>query len=802
MNTRIEKLRKKLFDEKPMICHERAKYFTEAMKGTEAEPNALRRARAFCHVMENMTIYVQDGELIVGNTASTPKASPVFPEYSVDWIRKEFNGDPYHFYERPGDRFWYTDEAKEELLKVLDYWEGKSLYETFRKILPKECNDAWDIGAIDDTWVSSGGIGNTVVDFELVLKEGLNGVIAKAKERLSRIDLTQPDTYRKYCYLNAIIQANEGVIAFANRYADRCEELSFKAEGKRQQELLNMARVCRNVPANPAQSFHEAVQAVWFVLMVQHIETNGHSISFGRFDQYIYPYYKKDIESGKMTRDDALELVEAMFIKCNELNKLKSWDDTSFFLGYQMFINLAVGGQTADGRDATNELSYIIVEACADLKLFTPSVSIKWFEGTDDRFLHEALIALQEHKGGQPAFYNDLAFMATLRNMGVAEEDLHNWVPNGCIEASIGGKWDFAAKGPWLNVCKVVELALHNGTDPETGIEILPGAGNMVELGRMEAIWEEFVRQMKNIIRLQVITEHVNDYLHCEMDLNAFRSSLVSDCIERGMDMVEGGSVYAADGGPTAGSITAGDCFAAIEHVCFTEKLLTLEQLYHALKTNFEDESTSPAGPEILAILQNKTPKFGNDDDRADAWCFNVEDLIGRTYRYECKSSKYGKGPIPACFSYSQTPVSGNIAFGSYVGATPNGRKKAEAVNNGISPSNGAEKNGPTAVINSVAKMPTIWVQKGAILNMRLMPNVLTTEQGRQRAIGLMKSLFKQKGEHIQFNVVDNETYIEAQQHPENYQDLMVRVSGYSALFTPLAKAVQDDVIARAQMSL
>lgn len=802
MNERITKLRQKLFEAKPLICSERAKFFTQSMKETEGEHIAVRRAKAFCSVMEQMTIFVQDGELIVGNIASAPKSSPIYPEYSIDWIREEFEGRPYHFNERPGDRFECSEQAKNEILETLDYWEGKSLYETFRRILPKECNDVWNIGAIDDTWVSSGGLGNTVVDFELLLTKGLSGVIEKAEERLTRIDLTQPGEYKKYCFLNAVIESNKGVIAFSNRYADLCMELAKKAEGKRKKELLDIAQICRNVPERPAKSFHEALQSVWFILMIQHLETNGHSVSLGRFDQYLYPYYKNDIDNGVIKREDALELVEAFYIKCNEINKVKSWPDTSFFLGYQMFINLAVAGQTADGKDAVNDLSYICVEACGDVKLFTPSVSVKCFEGTDDRFIDAALVALQEHKGGMPAFYNDAAFMRTLKNMGVADEDLHNWVPDGCIEASIGGKWDFAAKGPWLNVCKVLELALNNGVDPETGTVILPGKGDMTKFESMDELWEEFVRQMKNVINLQVVTEHVNDFLHEQMDLNAFRSSLVSDCIERGLDLVEGGSIYSADGGPTAGSITAGDCLAALDTVCFKEKLLTLEQVYHALKTNYEDLTTVPTGPEIQAILQNKTPKFGNDDENADTWCVAVEDLIGRTYRYECKSSKYGKGPIPACFSYSQSPVTGNIAFGSYVGATPNGRKKSAPVNNGISPNNGVEQNGPTAVINSVGKLPSIWFQKGAILNMRLTVDALITEEGRKRAIALMRALFKQYGQHIQFNVVDTDTYLKAQENPEEYQDLMVRVSGYSALFTPLSKAVQDDVIARAQMTL
>lgn len=803
MNERITTLRKNLFSASPIICHERAKYFTETMQATEGEHIAIRRAKAFCNVMEKMSIYVLPEELIVGSIASAPKASPVFPEYSIDWIEQEIHGDPYYFDQRPGDRFSISEESQRELLDILKWWKGKSLYETFRRILPAQCNAAWDSGAIDDTWVSSGGLGNTVVDFELVLKKGLSGVIEKAKERLSRIDLTQPDEYKKYCFLQAVIQSNEGVIKFSERFAALCEQQAFAEQNPaRKKELSELARICRTVPRNPAKSFHEAIQAVWFILMIQHLETNGHSVSFGRFDQYLYPYYQADVAAGKLTREHALTLIEAMFIKCNELNKVKSWPDTSFFLGYQMFINLAVGGQTADGRDAANELSYLCIEACADVKLFTPSVSIKCFDGTDDRLLDAGLVALQEHQGGMPAFYNDKAFMRTLKNMGVADEDLHNWVPDGCIEASIGGKWDFAAKGSWMSPCKVLEIALHDGVDPASGTRITKGYGQLSAMTTMEEIKDAFFKTLREIIDLIVATEHVNDYLHREMDLNAFRSSLVSDCIERGLDLIEGGSIYSADGGPTAGSITAGDALAAMHYALFEEKLLTPAQLQHALDTNFEDAATSPTGEEIRLILSNKAPKFGNDDDRADEWVVMVEEFIGRTYRYECKSSRYGKGPIPACFSYSQSPVTGNIAFGTHVGAMPNGRKAGLPVNNGISPNNGVEKNGPTAVINSVVKLPSVWFQKGAILNMRLTSNTLLSAERRKRVIALMRTLFDGYGQHIQFNVVDSKTYREALERPEDFEDLMVRVSGYSALFTPLSRAVQEDVIARLEMEV
>ncbi len=803
MNSRVSKLRKNLFDVKPEICPERARFFTQSMKKTEGKYIALRRAEAFANVLENMSIYILDGELIIGNQASKAKASPIYPEYSIEWLRSEFNGKPYHFYERPGDKFYYSDDTKDEIIEILDYWDGKTVYENLRKNLPEECNAAWEAGIIDDTWVSSSGLGNIIVDYELVINKGLDYVIEKAKERISRLDLTQPDEIKKYWFLQAVIISNEAVIKFSQRLSNKCKQLADKeTDNKRKSELLQMAKNCSNVPAKPATTFWEGIQTVWTILLMVHLESNGHAISLGRFDQYLYPLLQKDLNEGNITRDEAKELVELFFIKCNELNKLRSWPDTAFFLGYQMFVNLTIAGQTANGEDAINELSYLCIEACEELKLFTPSVSVKCFDGTSDEFIERSLKALQKHKGGQPAFYNDKAFMRILKNMGIKDEDLYNWAPDGCIEASIPGKWDFAAKGPWLNVAKILEITLNNGTDPNTGITFLEGDGELNTFESMDEIMEAYKKQLHYFMELQVITEHINDEMHKRIDINAFRSSLVHDCIERAKSLIEGGSIYSADGGPTAGTITAGDSLASIEKVVFEDRLVTKEELAHALKTNFSDMTTEPTGEEIRQLLINKGPKFGNDEDEADKWSAELCDYIGSTYQNDFKNSRYGKGPIPCCYAFSQSPVTGNIAFGSFIGATANGRKAKQPVNNGISPCNGAEKSGPTAAVNSLGKMPSIWFQKGAIFNMRLPKSTLESSEGRNRAISLIKVLFEKYGLHVQFNVVDNETLKEAMEHPEDYEDLMVRVSGYSALFTPLDPAVKQDIIERTEFSI
>ena len=750
-----------------------------------------------------MTVWVKPGELIVGNMAKNAKSSPVFPEYSAQWILEELDGKPYRWEDRPGDKFYILPEDEKIVRECAEYWNGKTLYDYVRKNLPKEVNDAWDAGVTDETWVCAAGLGNEIVDYKMVVEKGLEDVLTRIQEKKDSIDILDPDALKQLHFLEAAKLGNEAVLNYSNRLADKCEEEAGKTDDPEyKKELMELAEICRYVPFHPARTFQEAVQSIFMVLLAVHMESNGHAISLGRFDQYVYPLYKKDIEEGRITKEKALEIIECFFIKCNELNKLRSWPDTEFFMGYQMFINLAICGQTVDGKDATNDISRMCIQACRELKLITPSVSVKYFDGTTDEVLMDALEATIEHKGGMPAFYNDKAFIKILREMGVAEEDLVDWCPDGCIEASIPGKWDFAAKGPWLSIEKVLEITLNNGKDPATGTVFRKPDKDIVASSSMEDIFEEYKKTLKYFLDLNCLTEHINDEVHVRYDLNAFRSSLVQDCIGRCLDLVEGGALYSADGGPTAGTISAGDALTGIEYLVFDKKILTMEQLLHACATNFEDESTTPTGKEIQMIMKNKVPKFGNDDDYADKWVVAIEEYVGHSLNHDYKSSKYGKGPVPCCFAYSQTPVTGNISFGSRIGATPDGRSAGEPVNNGVSPANGSERNGATAACNSVAKIPTIYDQKGNIFNMRLAPSTIANQESRQKILDMMRALFDKDAEQIQFNVVDNEVLKEAQKRPEDFPDLMVRVSGYSALFTSLGVACQNDVINRTEVEM
>jgi len=798
MTLRTERLRNELLDTVPVVCPERARYFTEAMKASEGQPIVLRRARAFAKVLEQMSIYIRDGELIVGNQASKPRAAPVFPEYSVEWILNEFKGDPYHTWERPNDVYEYDEDTKRDILTAIEYWRGKTVYETVRSLIANEAGQAWDIAAIDDDWVTQNGFGNILPNYATILAEGLGGLIARAEAQIDSLDLTQPGAAKQEWFLQAAIMGNRAVIDFAHRFA---KELGRRAkeedDATRKAELETMAHNCRCVPERPPTTFWEALQAIWFIHCCIQIETNGIAISFGRLDQFLWPYYERDIASGKITREQALELIENLFVKVNEMNIFRSWEGAKFFPGYHMAINLAIGGQTADGKDACNELTYIVLKATENMRLPKPSVSLKWCERTPKELMDRALEVVQTHGGGQPAFYNDPGVMRMLKGLGVDQKDLWNWAPVGCIEASIPGKWDFACKGPRLNKAKVLEIALNNGTDPTTGITLLPGDGDLSTFASMQDAWDAYKKQLHYFMEQQVKIEHINDEVHRLHDINAFRSSLIEDCIGRGKSLIEGGSIYSTDGGPTVGAMTVGDAFAGIETAVFVEEWVTGAQLKHAIETDFEDESTTPTGEEIRQMLLNKAPKFGNDDDRADKWAVALTDYIGSTYQKEFVNSRYGLGPRIGTYSYCQSSVTANVAMGKLVGALPDGRKAGEPLNNGISPATGAERNGATACINSVSKLPSIWFSRGAIFNMRLSQGTLKSRDGRGRVYGLIKTLFENGQYHVQFNVADTATLRDAQAHPERYRDLMVRVAGYSAFFAPLNAELQEDIIRR-----
>lgn len=796
---RIKELRSRLLDTQAEVCIERARYYTESIKETDGRPMILRRVLAFEHTLRQMTIYVRDGELIVGNQASKPKAAPIFPEYAVDWIEKELDD----FDKRPCDRFVVSDDKKRELREILKYWKGKTNVERVEAIAPNTALRPQQLGIISDEWLLEGGFGNLIADYETLFKIGLNGYLKEAKAHLSSLDLLNPDDVKKIDFLEAAVIAIQAVIDFAKRYASKLSQLAREEQDTtRKAELETMAESCSWVPANPPRTFWEALQLMWFVHLCIQIEGNGHSISIGRFDQYLYPLYKSDVEQGSLNRETALELVESFFIKCNEINKIRKWTDTEFFRGYPMFQNLMVGGQTKYGLDATNELSWIVLDAAAELKLFAPSVSLRYHKKLADDFLIRCVEVINTHRGGMPAIYNDGCVIPALLYGGVAAEDAYNYAIVGCAESSVPGKWGFsAAKGSFINLAKVLELALYDGIDPKTGEQLCPGDGDLSTFKSFDEVMGAFKKQIEFYLKHSVMLDNLNELAHEELVPNAFVSAMIQDCIKRGKSLDEGGAVYDINGGPMLGTATVADSLAAIKKIVFDEGWISGAQLKHALDTNFEDISTNPSGEEIRQVLINKAPKYGNDDDYVDAIAVDFLKYYASVYE-KCRCLRYGKGPIGGNYRICATGVTSNVPFGTFVGATPDGRKSGKPMNNGVSPSNGMELNGPTAAIKSVAKLPYIHMGGGYIFNLKMTPKIFEKEEGCARMASLIRAYCDLEGYQMQFNVVDAKTLRDAQEHPEEYRDLMVRVAGYSAYFTTASKEVQDDIIARAEFSL
>jgi len=789
---------------RPEISVERALLITESYRETEDEPTVIRRAKALRKTLSEMSIYILPEEIIVGNIAHKQRAAPIFPEYDVDYLRKEID----EFEKRPGDSFAISEDNKKRLTEILPYWKGKTVKETVYSMCPEETLKAGEggfgyagVGVADSTWEVENGDGHITVGYDKILKLGLRGILKEAKEHLSTIDLTDPENIPKYHFLKAVTIALESSIGFAKRYSRLPRQMAQETiDPGRREELERIAEVCDWVPENPARTFHEAVQSVWFVQLIIQIETNGHSISLGRFDQYMYRYFESDLKAGRLTREQALELVECFYLKLNSVNKLRSWDGTQFLAGYPMFQNLTVGGQTRDARDATNELSYICLEAMANLKLPQPSMSARIHRKTPERFLKKCVDVIKLGIGMPALFNDDIIIPAMLHNTKVSIEDAFDYGIVGCVEPSVMGKWGGRHAGCLFNLVKCMELTLYNGTDPRTGYNLCPGDGDLTTFKSVEDLLNAFRKQVRYYVKQAVIKDNIIDTAYENVTPTPFLSALVDECIKRGKDLKQGGAIYDCTAISTGGIATIANSCAAIAKVVLEDKTITAQQLRHALETNFEDMNTKPAGEQIRRILRN-APKYGNDVPFVDLIAKEVA-YVFMTEVPKYKTTRHGRGPIGCVFLPDWASVSSNIPWGFVIGATPDGRKAGEPVSDVESADMGTDTNGPTALVKSVANIDHILLSDGAIFNLRFTPSLFEDENKVSKFMALVRTYFSLGGMQMQFNVVSTETLRGAQEHPEKYRDLMVRVAGYTAPFVSLDRAVQDAIIARMEHSL
>lgn len=790
---RVSKVREDLMQLTPMICSERATIITESYKETERLPMIIRRAKALDKILSEMSIYIEDDQLIVGNQASVGRAAPIFPEYSINWIIDELDA----FDKRPGDVFAIDERTKQSLKNIHDYWKGKTHQDEVSQTMTETNKLAEKQSVIHRGGISMSGDGHIIPNHEKILSKGFGWYIDTAQRKLSKLDNSDPKAESKKEFYQAVIIALNASIKFAMRFAlEARNHAAGEEDPRRRDELETIARICDRVPESAPQSFHEALQMVYFCHLIMMIESNGHSFSFGRFDQYMLPFYEADLDAGTLGQDEALELLSLFFIKLNTLNKVRPWDHTEFGVGYPLYSNLMVGGIRPDGTDGTNPLSYLCIQAVDQVQLPEPNFSVRYWEGSPRGLLIESAKLIR--KGfGMPSMFGDETVIKALGFIDIPEEVARDYASIGCVEVGIPGKWTHRATGmSYINLGKVLELILNNGFDPKTGIRLLSvndekdQQESFNSYDELFEAWKKFLRFYTN---LAVESDMICDRSLQKHDKDPFGSTLVDDCLERGMTLKDGGATYDFISHSTVGPTTVGDSLAAIKKLVFDDKLLTLDELKEAMIENWQSLQAQK-----IRKLAKSAPKFGNDDDYVDEIVASVYgsylDLLPKY-----KNERYGKGPIGCGYTMSTSNISSNVPYGMDVGATPDGRFAGEPLNEGASMCRGVDREGPTAAVKSISKLPNTKMAGGQLLNMKFNPGLLEGDGNLDKFVSFLEAFRQLNGFHVQFNIIDRETLIDAMENPREYPNLMVRVAGYCALFTSLMPEVQEDIIKRTE---
>lgn len=827
---RITYLVNKLYEKMPEIESARARLITESYMETEGQPIVLRRAKAFYHILEKIPIVIRDRELIVGSTTLAPRGCQTYPEFSFEWLEKEFGTVA----TREADPFYISEKTAKEIVEADRYWKGRTTSELATSYMAPETLKAIEHNVFTPGNYFYNGVGHITVKYEEVLDIGYEGIKEKAEAELEKCSVGDADYATKSSLLEAMIISCDAVILYAKRYEKLAAAMAAKSNDPvRKSELLHIAENLSHVPAKGATGFYEACQSFWFVQQLLQLESSGHSISPGRFDQYMYPYYEKDIESGKITRAFAQELIDCIWVKLNDLNKCRDAESAKGFAGYSLFQNLIVGGQNEEGVDVTNDLSFMCLDASLHVFLPMPSLSIRVWNGSPYELLVRAAEVTRSGIG-LPAYYNDEVIIPSLMSRGLSLEEARDYGIIGCVEPQKAGKtmgWHDAA---FFNMLRPLEMVFSNGVD--AGEQIGPRTGEVEEFRTYDEFVTAYKLQMEYFISLLVNADNSIDQAHGERVPLPFLASMVDDCMKRGKTCEQGGAVYNFTGPQGFGVANVGDALYAIKKLVYEEKKFTLSELKAALMFNFGKEPNGPvikqiagsvtkemlekgvtpdaasvqtatagiiAGAmteeakkrygEILELILQK-PKFGNDIDDVDAFAREA------AYMYTKPLLKY-KNPRGGQFQAGLYPVSANVPLGAQTGATPDGRLSGVPVADGVSPTAGMDINGPTAAANSVAKLDHGIASNGTLFNQKFHPSALSGDEGLHKFVDLIRTYFDKKGMHMQFNVVSRETLLDAQKHPENYRHLVVRVAGYSALFTTLSKSLQDDIIRRTEQA-
>ncbi|OFS21680.1 MULTISPECIES: glycyl radical protein [Clostridium] len=794
LTSRMNDFREQVLEEKPYIDAQRALLATEAYKENKNQPAVMKRALMLKNILEKMSIYIEDETLIVGNQASSNKDAPIFPEYTMEFVMNELD----LFEKRDGDVFYITEKTKEDLRSIAPFWENNNLRAKGGALLPEEVSVFMETGFFGMEGKLNSGDAHLAADYERLLKTGLKGYEERTRKLKDQLDLCVPENIDKYQFYKAVLIVIDTVKTFAKRFSDLAKEKAENAEGKRKEELLEISRICLKVPYEPAETFKEALQSTWFIQLILQIESNGHSLSYGRFDQYMYPYYKHDIDNKLITEDEALELLTNLWIKTLTINKVRSQSHTFSSAGSPMYQNVTIGGQTTDKKDAVNELSHLILKSVAQTRLPQPNLTVRYHKNLDKKFMDEC-IEVMKLGTGMPAFNNDEVIIPSFIEKGVKEEDAYNYSAIGCVETAVPGKWGYRCTGmSYMNFPRILLIAMNNGIDLTSGKRFVEECGYFKDMTSFEQLKDAWDKVVRKLTRMSVIVENSID-LALERDVpDVLCSALTEDCIGRGKTIKEGGAVYDFISGLQVGIANMADSLAAIKKLVFEEKKITPEQLWNAIIDDF----TSEESQKIQQMLINESPKYGNDDDYVDNLVVEAYDsYIDEMKKYP--NTRYGRGPIGGIRYAGTSSISANVGQGYGTMATPDGRKARTPLAEGCSPAHSMDKNGPTAVFKTVSKLPTHEITGGVLLNQKVTPQMLSTEENKMKLEMMIRTFFNRlEGYHVQYNVVSRDTLIDAQLHPEKHRDLIVRVAGYSAFFNVLSKATQDDIIERTEQTL
>ena len=783
LNERLSRMREKLWDSRPCITAERLVLATEAYQKFAGDAVPLFRAKVVNYIMEHMTTLIMEDELIVGTPTNKYRGANLHPEFqsSTQFYLKELDDFPV----RTKDPYDISPEDKKLILEYLPYWEGKAMQDIARPALPRhtvECmaDDIITVG------LTNGVSGETTCDHEKLLTVGLKGYMEECQANIdAMIPGCQLDE-EKINFWQACIIQSQGLITYAHRMAEEAERQAAECtDEKRKQELLTIAENCRVVPENPPQTFQQALQMVWFAHVYFHIEVCTTANGFGRFDQYMWPYYKKDvIDDKRITQEEALEMLECFYLKACEVFEVRDHWYAQSFAGYPMWEILIVGGQTPDGRDATNELSYVCLEAANQLKTTQPVMAVRVWEGTPEALIRKGCEMIQDGQAN-PGFFNDNAAMQMALGKGCTIEEARDWTIVGCIQPGPGGgSTDGSPDAGYVNMGKMVNFVLHNGFDIDTGKQMGLETGDPRKFKNIEEFKDALKKQI--LYHYEMIREGYNimQSMHMTRFPVIFAGMVTKGCVESGRSVQHGGAKYTTAGLYITGAANMADSIAAIDTCVFRDKDITMDELISALDKNFEGEER------MRQLLINKPPKFGNDNEYVDGIYREMMHFIADNVQ-QWDDARGGK------YSFNVHSQTVNVSHGMACGATPDGRLAGEPFCDNASPMMGRDVSGPTATVKSVASMGQEAFHDGALFNLRFDPKGVEGEKGLASIEGVIKTYFKHGGEHIQINVVDNKTLKDAQKHPEKYKGLMVRVAGYMAYFTELDKSAQDTIIYR-----